>query len=478
MNMQVWKNPEEIADKLNRLWEMPARRLKPAAIEGYMRYFEEHCQKSKILASEACKYIPGAVQHNLSLNYPFPVCMAKAEGAYMWDVDGNRYTDFLQAGGPTMIGSNDPYVREKVIEVMNNCGAVTGLFSEYELKLAKLINRHMPHVEMFRMLASGTEANMAAIRLARAFTGCTKIIKICAAYHGWSDQLEYDITIAGSHSENASGIPKEVYMHTQAVPVNDLDAMREQLEKNRKDGGTACVIVEPFGPESGARPVYFDYNRKLRELCNEFGALLIFDEVVTGFRVGLGGAAAFFGVTPDITVFGKALTGGYPASGGVGGRREIMQYFSPPEGARYPRVHVGGTLSANPLSCVGGYYTLLETEKRQACEKAAAAGDKLCKGIQKIFDRYELPFVVYNQLSIIHIDVVGRLNLTITDENREEVKKKLLERNRLLNEFGMALFVEGIVTLVGRRMYTSLADTDDIIDDVFIRLDRLFKNYC
>lgn len=128
MNMQIWKNPEEIADKLNRLWEMPARRLKPAAIEGYMRYFEEHCQKSKILASEACKYIPGAVQHNLSLNYPFPVCMAKAEGAYMWDVDGNRYTDFLQAGGPTMIGSNDPYVREKVIEVMNNCGAVTGPF--------------------------------------------------------------------------------------------------------------------------------------------------------------------------------------------------------------------------------------------------------------------------------------------------------------------------------------------------------------
>ena len=140
-------------------------------MQQYLDYFETKCARSKALTGEASEYIPGGVQHNLAFNYPFPIAIDKAEGAHLWDVDGNRYIDFLQAGGPTVLGSNYAPVRDKVVELLHDCGPVTGLFHEYELKLAELVNRFMPAVEMFRMLGSGTEAVMAAIRAARAFTG-------------------------------------------------------------------------------------------------------------------------------------------------------------------------------------------------------------------------------------------------------------------------------------------------------------------
>ena len=246
---------------------------------------------------------------------------------YLWDVDGNRYIDFLQAGGPTLLGNNYAPVRDKVIELLRECGPVTGLFHEYELKLAQLINRHMPAVEIFRMLGSGTEACMAAIRAARTFTGKSKIIKVGGAYHGWSDQLVYGLHIPGTGAMEAFGIPGGALRDTQEFYPDDLDprtGLRALLEKNASRGGTAAVILEPVGPESGTRPIDRDFNRRARALCDEFGALLIFDEVVTGFRMGLGGAQGYFGVRPDLTVFGKCVAGGYPAAGGLGGRREVM----------------------------------------------------------------------------------------------------------------------------------------------------------
>lgn len=477
MDANNWVNVAEIGQRMDALWAQPARSLKRDAFARYYDDFMRKHQRSQALCEEAAKYIPGTVQHNLSLNYPFPLATTKVLGPYIYDVDGNRYIDLLQAGGPTVVGSNLPYVREKVIELLNECGAVTGLFNEYELKLAKLINRHMPHIEMLRMVASGTEACMIAIRLARACTGAKKVIKISDAYHGWSDQLMYEIQLAGTKGSIAVGVPEECYRHTQAVRVNDLNGLRELMQRNRNDGGTACVIVEPLGPESGARPVEFDFNREVRKLCDEFGALLIFDEVVTGFRVGLGGAAALFGVTPDITVFGKALTGGYPASGAVGGRQEIIRHLAKPADGSYRKVMVGGTLSANPMSCVGGYYTLLEAERTQACEKAAAAGDRLSRGLNAIMEKYALPFVIFNLLSIVHIDLTGRLNVTYTENNHEETDCKLRARDQLLNEFSMATLTQNVLTLVGRRLYTSLADTDEIIDQALLAFDEIFSNY-
>ena len=195
-------------------------------MQDFLNYFDTKCVKSKALIEEAKQIIPGGVQHNLAFNYPFPLAIEKAHGAYLWDVDGNQYIDFLQAGGPTVLGSNYAPVREKVFELLQACGPVTGLFHEYELKLAQLIQRYMPSIEMFRMLGSGTESVMAAIRAARAFTGKKKVIKVGGAYHGWSDQMVYGLHIPGTGRSEATGIPRGVSGHTQEVFPNDLGALR------------------------------------------------------------------------------------------------------------------------------------------------------------------------------------------------------------------------------------------------------------
>ena len=234
------------------------------------------------------------------------------------------YIDFLQAGGPTILGSNYGPVREAAIELLRDCGPVTGLLHEAELLIAKEIHKHMPNVEMFRMLGSGTESVMAALRIARIATDHKRIIKIGGAYHGWSDQMVYGLKIPGSRALLEShGIPRGAYKLTDEVRPNDLEMLEKMLKRNRKKGGTAAVIVEPVGPESGTRPVARNYNKGVRELCDKYGALMIFDEVVTGFRVALSGAQGYFDVVPDLTIFGKIVAGGYPAAGGVGGKKGI-----------------------------------------------------------------------------------------------------------------------------------------------------------
>ena len=189
---------DAIYARLKALTNQPLHPIRRDMMEEYLKYFKQKCVKSKALTDEAKQYIPGGVQHNLAFNYPFPIAIEKADGAYLWDVDGNRYIDFLQAGGPTVLGSNYVPVREKVTDVVNSCGPVTGLFHEYELKLAKLISQYMPAVEMFRMLGSGTEGVMAAIRAARTYTKKKNVIKMGGAYHGWSDQMVYGLHIPGT----------------------------------------------------------------------------------------------------------------------------------------------------------------------------------------------------------------------------------------------------------------------------------------
>src|SRR5690606_17415523 len=181
-----------VTRRLDHLIKQPIYSISQEALERYEReYFETKCRRSKAMIEEAKEIIPGGVQHNLAFNHPFPLVFTKAEGAYLYDIDGNKYFDFLQAGGPTVLGSNPVSVREKVIDLLNNGGPSTGLFHEYEYKLAKKISDSVPSVEMFRMFNSGTEACMAAIRVARLATGKKNIIKMGGAYHGWSDQLAY-----------------------------------------------------------------------------------------------------------------------------------------------------------------------------------------------------------------------------------------------------------------------------------------------
>ncbi|MBQ1301839.1 MAG: aminotransferase class III-fold pyridoxal phosphate-dependent enzyme, partial [Firmicutes bacterium] len=190
---------EEVTRQLDELIRQPVWGVRPEELEKYEEeYFEAKCRGSKERIDEAKSIIPGGVQHNLAFNYPFPIVMTKAEGAKLWDIDGNEYYDLLQAGGPTVLGSNPPAVREKVIELLETCGPSTGLFHEYEYKLAKKISDLVPSVEMFRMLGSGTEAAMCAARVARLKTGNKNLLKMGGAYHGWSDQLAYGIRIPGT----------------------------------------------------------------------------------------------------------------------------------------------------------------------------------------------------------------------------------------------------------------------------------------
>jgi glutamate-1-semialdehyde 2,1-aminomutase len=466
----------DVDDTMRRLAALvaqPVRGLRHDALLDVLGYFETKCRSSKEITDRARQRIPGGVQHNLAFNYPFPLTIDKAEGAYLTDRDGNTYLDFLQAGGPTILGSNYAPVNERVAEVIRESGPVTGLFHEFELKLADIIHRYMPHIEMYRSLGSGTEAVMAAVRGARAFTDHKMVVKVGGAYHGWSDTMVYGLRVPGTFRMNAKGIPFGATRRTRETFPHDLGQLRRKLIENRARGGTAAVIVEPLGPESGTRPAPKDFNAKVRELCNEFGALLIFDEVVTGFRLGLGGAAGYFGVTPDLTVLGKAVAGGYPMAGGVGGRADVMAVFgSGLDGRSGAHIQVGGTLSANPLSCAAGYYAIEELARTNAPVIAGRAGDRLTRGLQRLIDKYGLPYVAYNQGSIVHLECSGVMLLDM--HNPVRLLKENKPRKRLMEQMGAAYAANGIITLAGSRLYTSMADTDEVIDDALTRFDRVF----
>ena len=479
-----WDDPNKINAGLKALTDQPSWEVSDDYYENeVLKYYDEKCTKSKAIYEEAKNYIPGGVQHNLAFNKPFPVAFAKAEGAYLYDKDGNQYIDFLQAGGPTILGSNYEPVRKAVEELLENCGPVTGLLHEAELLIAKEINKHMPNVEMFRMLGSGTESVMAALRIARIATGHKRIIKIGGAYHGWSYQMIYGLKIPGSRALLEShGIPGGAYAKTDEVRPNDLNMLESMLKKNKLKGGTAAVIVEPVGPESGTRPVAKDYNKGVRELCDRYGALMIFDEVVTGFRVSIGGAQEYFDVVPDLTIFGKIVAGGYPSAGGVGGKKEYAQLMAAGLATGKHRAYVGGTLAANPLSALAGYTAIKEIARTNACEIAGRAGDRLCDGLKALIERYGLPFVAYNQGSIVHLECTGAMSFDFSSHSFIKSalgilkhKEMMYTRKDSMERMGAAYMANGIVTLAGSRLYTSMADTDEIIDEALNRFEHVFK---
>jgi len=473
---------EKITKQLDRLIREPIYTIRPDKLKSYENeYFAKKCSTSKKMITKAKKIIPGGIQHNLAFNHPFPLVFTKADGAYLYDIDGNKYYDFLQAGGPTVLGSNPREVREKAIELLNTCGPSTGLFHEFEYKLAEKISACIKSVEMFRMLGSGTEACMAALRVARLATGKKNIIKMGGAYHGWSDQLAYGIRIPGIKWTQAHGVPRFCFKRTQEFFPNDLHDLEKKLRRNKLRGGTAAVLIEPVGPESGTRPVDYDFNKGVEALCRKYGALLIFDEVVTAFRIGMSGAQGYFGVSPDLTVFGKVVAGGYPGAGGLGGKKEYMKYLSTgiSGGAKHKKALIGGTMAANPLSCVAGYYSLCEIEKTNAAQKAGLFADKLIAGLQKLIDRYRLPFVAFNQGSICHLETVGTMHFVINWSKPWQIPavlKATSERKKEMEHMGAAYMAEGIVTLAGSRLYTSAAYNDEMLPDILARFENVFKN--
>jgi len=455
------------------------KKMKQSAVEKYIRHFDEKCAKSKAATEEAKKYITGGIQHNLANNHPFALSMKKAEGPYLYDVDGNRYIDFLCAGGPTILGNNFPAVKNAVIKLINEEGPITGLYSDYELQLAKLVNKYYPTVEKLRMLGSGTEADVIAIRLARAFTGKKHIIRFAGGYHGWSDQLVYSYDDVEDVEGVKYGIPTACYKYTHFVPINDIDALETAIRKYEKEGGVAAFIMEAVGQDSGGVPTSRNYHIEAEKLCRKYGALLIYDEVVTAFRLGMRGAQAFFGTKPDITVFGKIIGGGYAPAGGVGARGEIMDLLA--AGIDFKtygkKVKVGGTLSANPLVALAGVVTIQQLEQLNVHEKLDAAATKFMKGLESITDKYDIPAILFNHQSILHVDTHGLQHLQYYfAPNDPELTRQTIEAYTNLIELAMGLAAEGLIVANGGKTYLCY-DAIDVVDDALHIYDKVLSQF-
>jgi len=344
--------------------------------------------KSKSLFETASDYIPGGVNSPVRAFKSVggdPIFMARADGAYMYDQDGNAYVELINSWGPMIMGHNHPYVVEAVEKVLRNSFSF-GTPTEIEVEMAKIIVDAVPSVEKVRMVNSGTEATMSAIRLARGFTRKDKIIKFAGCYHGHGDSF---LIAAGSGAvtfgvPNSPGVTEGTAKDTLLGEFNDLEQVRQLVMKNQ--GDIAAIIIEPVTGNMGVIVPDQDFLQGLRDLCDEHDIILIFDEVMTGFRLTYNSAQSLLGVTPDITCLGKIIGGGMPV-GAYGGKAEIMEYVSPAG-----PVYQAGTLSGNPLAMNAGYATLSYLRDHpEVYLKANHAASELSNGMHELLEKKGIP---------------------------------------------------------------------------------------
>jgi glutamate-1-semialdehyde 2,1-aminomutase len=336
------------------------------------------------------------------------------------------------------------------------------LTCESEILCAEEIAKHMPSVEMVRFLASGSEADMLAVRIARAYTGKKKIIKIGGSYHGWSDQFLLSSDFPGMGNSHAGGIPIESYMHTIELMPNDFEGLYRIFELYKNEEGIAAIIAEPTGGHAGTFPNHPDWNNTIRKICDENDSLLIFDEVITGFRLAMGGGQAFFNVMPDLTVLGKIITHGYPSCGAVAGSREIMSVCHP-SGLPGKKAYTGGTLSANPISTTAGYYSIKCIEQEKSTEKASINGEKLTKALNELFStRKDLPFFAYNIGSIVHVETTCPSGVFLAGKDLNTQTNEQKERGLAAENIYIAMLNQGILMLGDcKRMYTCMQHNEE-----------------
>jgi glutamate-1-semialdehyde 2,1-aminomutase len=337
-----------------------------------------------------------------------PLFIEKADGAYLFDVDGNKYIDYIGSWGPMILGHNHKETRaalEAAIKKSTSFGAP----GELEVEIAEFLAEKLPHLEMVRMVNSGTEATMSAIRLARGATGRDKIIKISCCYHGHGDSL---LVEAGSGaltfgSPSSPGVPKALAELTIVIPFNDIKALETALEKNKNE--VACLIIEPLPGNMGTIPPKEGYLQKIKELTEKEGTLLIFDEVMSGFRVAFGGMVELSKVSPDLVTYGKIIGGGLPV-GAYGGRRDLMKLISP-SGSIYQ----AGTLSGNPLAMAAGLSHLktLYENKDKIYPHLEKMGDKLASGLMDMSVKNKVPAVVNRMGSMLTLFFTGE---KVTDD--------------------------------------------------------------
>lgn len=344
--------------------------------------------RSESLFQQAQKTIPGGVNSPVRAFKAVggtPVFFEKALGAYVWDADGKQYIDYVQSWGPMVLGHAHPEVIEAVIAAARH-GLSFGAPTERETTLAEKLCALIPGMDMVRFVSSGTEATMSAIRLARAFTGRDKIVKFEGCYHGHSDSL---LIKAGSGAltlgvPSSPGVPAVLAEHTLTLDYNNAEQVRECFA--RMGDQIACIIVEPVVGNMNCVPPVPGFLETLREVCSQHGSLLIFDEVMTGFRVSHTGAQGHYGVTADLVTLGKVIGGGMPV-GAFGGRRDVMQMIAPSG-----PVYQAGTLSGNPVAMAAGLKTLELLEAPGVYAQLCARTEQLVKGLQKLADEAGIPF--------------------------------------------------------------------------------------
>lgn len=349
---------------------------------------EKKVSRSAQLFEEAKRYIPGGVNSPVRAFRGVggnPLFFQGGEGAWLIDEDNNRYIDYVGAWGPLILGHKHPAVIKALQEQLTH-GLGYGASTEAEITIARTICDIVPSIERVRLVTSGTEATMSAVRVARGFTRRDKIVKFEGCYHGHVDGL---LVKAGSGALTLSepdslGVPKAYTDLTYVLPYNDVDALEKLFASNGHE--IACIIVEPVAGNMNCVPPIPGYLQALRDVCTQYGSVLIFDEVMSGFRVALGGAQAVYGVTPDLTTLGKVIGGGLPV-GAFGGRREIMEMIAP-----MGPVYQAGTLAGSPLAVAAGMAMLTEIQKPDFYKQLSQRASALMTGLQERADAAKIPF--------------------------------------------------------------------------------------
>ena len=393
-----------------------------------------------------------------------PRFVQRAQGPYFWDVEGQRYTDYIGSWGPMILGHGHPAVVQAVQQAALE-GFSFGAPTEREVELAEEILRIVPSMQMLRLVSSGTEAAMSAIRLARGFTGRSKLIKFEGCYHGHADAL---LVKAGSGlatfgNPTSAGVPPEVVQHTIVLEFNNI----EQLEAAFKTHGNelACLMIEPIAGNMNFVRASAPFAKRCRELCSQYGALLVFDEVMTGFRVALGGAQAVLGVQPDMSVFGKVIGGGMPLAA-FGGSRDVMKHLAP-----LGAVYQAGTLSGNPVATACGLATLREIQKPGFFEALSASTRSLCAGLQAAAHKHGINFNTDSEGGMFGFFFFNELPQNYARVMQTEAKTfnaffhGMLDRGQYL---APALYEAGFVSAAHSK--TDIDDTLAVATEVFSTL--------
>ena len=422
--------------------------------------------RSETLFKEEVNLMPGGVNSPVrafgSVGMT-PRFIASAEGSHMTDVDGNRYLDFVGSWGPMILGHGNEMVLEKVAEACKK-GLSFGAATEAEVDMARLICEMVPSMEMVRMVNSGTEAVMSAIRAARGYTGRNKIIKFEGCYHGHSDAM---LVKAGSGVMTAgvpdsSGVPSGATEDTLLAVYNDLEGVEQLFNTWEKE--IAAVIVEPVGANMGVVPPKAGFLEGLRKLCTENGSLLIFDEVITGFRLSKAGAQEYFGIQSDLTTYGKIIGGGMPV-GAYGGRKEVMEVVSP-----VGNVYQAGTLSGNPVAMAAGLAQLhYLNEHPEVYTHLNALGEKLYGGMEKMCEELQLPYQVN------HVGSLG--SLFFTDQPVVDYTSAKTSDTKKFAEYFRYMLGNGVYIASSQfeAMFISDAHTDEEIQHTLNIMHNYFE---